>query len=94
MSNKKLHEMYDQWETTDQTQSFENYLADRIRELGEELETERKLREKAEARIDALMQEYCPDEMTKEQWERWEKNQVSATDEETADLLAAADDEV
>jgi len=29
-----------------------------------------------QARIDELMQEYCPDEMTEEQWAEWAKHQV------------------
>ena len=33
-----------------------------------------------EARIDALMLEYCPDEMTDEQMKRWGENQVDAGD--------------
>lgn len=28
-----------------------------------------------QAKIDALMLEYCPDEMTKEQMDNWEKHQ-------------------
>ena len=36
---------------------------------------ERKI-EELQAKIDLLMFEYCPDEMTKEQIEVWEKHQV------------------
>ncbi len=36
----------------------------------------------AQAKIDALMLEYCPDEMTEEQMANWERHQVPATDEE------------
>lgn len=32
----------------------------------------------AQAKIDALMWEYCPDEMTKEQKREWAKHQVEA----------------
>jgi hypothetical protein len=32
-----------------------------------------------QAKIDSLMMEYCPDEMTAEQIEEWGKHQVSAT---------------
>ena len=32
--------------------------------------------EKAEAKIDALMLEYCPDEMTEEQVAEWKKHQI------------------
>lgn len=31
-----------------------------------------------QAKIDSLMQEYCPDEMTPEQWDEWGRNQVMA----------------
>lgn len=32
-----------------------------------------------QAKIDSLMLEYCPEEMTQEQVERWEENQVVST---------------
>ena len=32
-----------------------------------------------QAKIDALMLEHCPEEMTKEQIERWKENQVVST---------------
>lgn len=35
-----------------------------------------------QARIDALMTEYCPDEMTAEQWEEWGRNQVPVSPDE------------
>lgn len=38
----------------------------------------------AEARIDELMLEYCPDEMTEEQRERWAAAQRPVSAEETA----------
>jgi hypothetical protein len=34
----------------------------------------------ADAKIDALMLEYCPDEMTQEQRDRWAAHQVTASD--------------
>ena len=34
-----------------------------------------------EYKIDELMLEYCPDEMTKEQMENWAKHQVPAEDD-------------
>jgi hypothetical protein len=43
----------------------------------------------AEARVDALMLEYCPDEMTPEQVENWKRHQRAATPEEEADVEAA-----
>jgi hypothetical protein len=36
--------------------------------------------ERAEARVDALMLEYCPDEMEDEQRAEWARNQVPAID--------------
>jgi hypothetical protein len=36
--------------------------------------------ERAEARVDALMLEYCPDEMKEEQRAEWARNQVPAID--------------
>ena len=44
--------------------------------------------EAAEAKIDALMLEYCPDEMTDEQLKRWGECQVPVPEEE---LQAALD---
>jgi hypothetical protein len=35
-----------------------------------------------QARIDELMQEYCPDEMTDNQWDEWEKHQVAVVEAE------------
>ena len=35
-------------------------------------------RERMQARIDALMLEYCPDEMSDEQKQNWAANQVPA----------------
>ena len=51
-------------------------------------ELERKLAE-AEAKIDALMLEYCPREMSIEQIDRWIKNQKPAGQEVEATLDAA-----
>jgi hypothetical protein len=44
----------------------------------------------AQAKIDALMLEYCPDMMTDEQWLNWEHNQqpVDAETEKAADDAA------
>ena len=42
-----------------------------------------------QAKIDALMFEYCPDEMTAEQIEAWGKHQRCATAKETAAIDAA-----
>jgi hypothetical protein len=41
-------------------------------------------------KIDELMQEFCPDEMTPEQWENWAKHQVpyTATEAEIQETLA------
>lgn len=38
-----------------------------------------------QARIDALMLEYCPDEMTPEQLDEWGRNQVATRDREQAE---------
>ena len=38
-----------------------------------------------QARIDELMIEYCPDEMTEEQWKTYEKHQVPVKTDETGD---------
>ncbi len=42
-----------------------------------------------QARIDSLMLEWCPDEMTPQQIEEWEKAQVSAPGIDDATLAAA-----
>lgn len=39
-----------------------------------------------EAKIDALMLEYCPDEMTPEQIENWGKHQRRVSPERTAEI--------
>lgn len=56
---------------------------DRCAELEEEVEA-------AQAKIDALMLEYCPDDMTKEQIEEWERHQEPAPSP-CVDLAAAED---
>jgi hypothetical protein len=45
--------------------------------------------EAAQAKIDALMLEYCPDEMTEDQVANWERHQVPATDGEMDELARA-----
>lgn len=45
-----------------------------------------------QARVDALMLEYCPDEMTEEQLENWARHQRPATADVTAAVLAAGSD--
>jgi len=53
-------------------------------------------REAAQAKIDALMLEYCPDEMTPEQLENWGKHQRRVSPERQAEIakaLAAFDKE-
>ena len=42
-----------------------------------------------QAKIDTLMEEYCPDEMTEEQMANWAAHQRPATPEETAAIDAA-----
>lgn len=42
-----------------------------------------------QAKIDSLMLEFCPDEMTPEQKARWERNQVATT----IDVVLAEKDE-
>jgi len=53
--------------------------SDRITELSVQLAH-------AEAKIDALMLEYCPDEMTPEQVENWGKHQRRVSPERTAEI--------
>lgn len=47
---------------------------------------ETKKAESAQAKIDALMLEYCPDEMTEEQIKRWGECQVPASEEKSYNL--------
>ena len=47
-------------------------------ELLQAIKTERAEVERLEAKIDELMLEYCPDEMTPEQVAEWAKHQVPA----------------
>lgn len=42
-----------------------------------------------QAKLDALMLEYCPDEMTPEQLSNWERRQRPVSDEEQANIEAA-----
>lgn len=48
-----------------------------------------KIIDSLDARIDALMMEYCPDEMTPEQIERWGKHQKRCSPEEEAAIEKA-----
>lgn len=58
----------------------------RIEELGLEVTKLRVLLEAEQAKVDWLMEEYCPDEMTPEQWARMEANAAPAGDDEQAAL--------
>lgn len=49
-------------------------------QLQRELAEARRDANAKQAQIDALMLEFCPDEMTQEQKDEWAKNQVSAID--------------
>jgi hypothetical protein len=42
-----------------------------------------------QAKIDALMLEYCPDEMTEDQVANWERHQMPASEEEMGKLAEA-----
>ena len=42
-----------------------------------------------QAQLDALMLEYCPDEMTEAQKENWARHQRPASDEQQAEVAAA-----
>ena len=74
-------------------------LASTLNNVGTELEQLRaeceRLRRDAElkqAKVDSLMLEYCPDEMSQEQLENWKHHQRKATPEETAAIDAASAD--
>ena len=57
-----------------------------VKEFPEMLERFAKLvSDPLEAKIDELMLEYCPDEMTEEQYENWAKHQVPTDKEKTND---------
>jgi hypothetical protein len=45
--------------------------------------------ESLQAKVDALMLEYCPEEMTPEQKANWAAHQVAATPEQEAAIDAA-----
>ncbi len=49
--------------------------------------------ESQQAKIDALMWEYCPEDMTKEQVEEWKRNQQPADPQPVIDLHQRPDDE-
>lgn len=42
-----------------------------------------------QAQLDALMLEYCPDEMTEAQKDNWAKHQKPASEEQQAEVAAA-----
>jgi hypothetical protein len=50
---------------------------------------ERQTIERLQAKIDALMLEYCPDEMTEEQMANWARHQQPVSAEEQAKIEAA-----
>ena len=49
MSNKRLHELYDEFEQVERTTDFEGFLVDRIAELEADLFTVQKKRNELEA---------------------------------------------
>ncbi len=50
--------------------------ADAIRTAIDTIEQQKSDIESLEAKIDALMLEFCPEDMTKEQMDNWEKHQI------------------
>ena len=58
-------------------------------EAADEIERLRGELAATEAKIDALMLEYCHDEMTEEQVQRWANNQRMLSDEEVAAIDSA-----
>lgn len=48
--------------------------------------------ERQQAKIDALMLEYCQDEMTKEQFANWESHQRIVKENDRSDIADALDD--
>lgn len=54
--------------------SWSGYCSKSCRELGQRDDEIKRL----QAKVDALMFEYCPDEMTQEQIDEYEKHQVKA----------------
>ena len=51
-----------------------------IGELSIKLQIQGQRNDALQAKVDSLMLEYCPDEMTKEQLDEWADNQVAAGD--------------
>lgn len=73
------------------------WLRERAEQLESELAALKVGRDSMQAKIDALMMEYCPDEMTPEQVEEWGKHQKPSPDALKAaqpqEMPSAADDE-
>jgi hypothetical protein len=60
--------------------SKEEIWKQRYNDAKETILTLQKEKEALQAKIDSLMLEYCPDEMTEEQFENWGKRQVPVKD--------------
>lgn len=63
--------------------------ADQIEALRRSVDNLMKTVDAKQAKIDALMQEFCPGEMSAEQRQRWEDHQVPVSAVEEAELLSA-----
>jgi len=54
--------------------------------LAEQVSELKKKNESLQCKIDQLMIEFCPEEMDKEQFDNWAKNQVPSPNNEAIDL--------
>lgn len=57
-------------------QPTKDTLRDTLAAAADTIIAERRRADAAEAKVDALMLEYCPDEMTAAQWDRWASHQM------------------
>jgi len=62
-------------------EDFEKTDEQRLSEAADRIETLERELAAAQAKIDALMLEYCPDEMTDAQREEWARHQVPVEEE-------------
>lgn len=72
MKNENLCKILREWDSADRRGAAEHAAAQEI--------------ERLQARIDSLMLEFCPNEMTAEQLSNWAKHQTRSTFSELPDM--------
>ena len=93
MSDRMTDEMFAAYEIDDEAgmllMDLESEKDKQIVEMWGWMQNERAKVDELEAKIDMLMLEWCPEEMSEEQKANWERHQVRVSPEEQAEIEKA-----